>query len=245
VLDKPAGIATTAPDAGSTRAGPRAGKEESLFALARLIDPSAPALHPLSRLDTQVTGLVTFARTRRANQLALEARRRGALWRRYLGISAARPEPERGSYDFSIGIDPRDPRLRRAWPAAPAAGSIGGLKAARTEYALRAQAGPLCALDLFPITGRTHQLRVHTSAAGCPLAGDVAYGGQKRFTLPNGRVLTAERVMLHCAFFRMPDPARPARILELELAPAADMQALWRSAGGEPALLSGGGRRES
>ena len=56
VLDKPVGIATTAPD------GP------SLFALARELDPEAPALHPLSRLDTQVSGLTTFARTEKADQ---------------------------------------------------------------------------------------------------------------------------------------------------------------------------------
>jgi 23S rRNA-/tRNA-specific pseudouridylate synthase len=66
VLNKPVGIATTAPDAGPC-----------LFVLAKELDPKAAQLHPLSRLDTQVSGLVTFARTERANLWAMEARQRG------------------------------------------------------------------------------------------------------------------------------------------------------------------------
>jgi 23S rRNA-/tRNA-specific pseudouridylate synthase len=225
VIDKPVGIATTAPDGG-----------ESLFELARRLDADAPQLHPLSRLDTQVSGLVTFARTEKSNLFAIEARRRGSLRRRYLGISAARPAANQGDFHWSIGIDPRDPKRRRA--LAPEARGAG-VKAAHTHCDVRAQAVPLFAFDLFPLTGRTHQLRVHLSAAGCPLAGDVAYGGPKRLTLSNGRVLTAGRVMLHCAAFRMPHPERPGEIIALELPPPADMQALWRSAGGNPDELSG------
>jgi 23S rRNA-/tRNA-specific pseudouridylate synthase len=223
VLDKPVGIATTSPDGGPC-----------LVALAKEIDPSAPRLHALSRLDTQVSGIVTFARTERANLWAMDARMRGELWRRYLGITSQQPQGAEGEYHFSIGIDPRDPRRRRAL-APNATGE--GVQRAFTRYRVRALAGPLVALDLYPQTGRTHQLRVHTSAAGCALAGDVAYGGIKRLTLPNGRVLTAGRVMLHCAYFRMPRPEGNG-LLELSLAPASDMQNLWRSAGGDALVLS-------
>ncbi len=223
VVNKPVGIATTSP-----------GDGPSLFALAKRLDPRAPQLHPLSRLDTQVSGLVTFARTERANLWALEARRRGNSWRRYLGITHLRPAEPDGELHHAIGIDPRDPRKRRALPP-DARGE--GVKQACTRYHVRAEAGPLIALDLFPRTGRTHQLRVHTSAAGYALLGDVAYGGIKRITLPNGRVLTAGRVMLHCAYFRMPHPGG-GPLLELSLAPPDDMQQLWRSAGGDPGVLS-------
>ncbi len=223
VLNKPVGIATTAPDGGP-----------SLFALAQRIDPRAPQLHPLSRLDTQVSGMVTFARTARCNQLAMESRKTGALRRRYLGITLRVVPAEEGTWRFSIAIDPRDPKKRRALGE----GVEGeGIKLAHTNFRVRATAGPLTALDLFPVTGRTHQLRVHASAAGCPLAGDVAYGGEKRLVLPNGRVLTAGRVMLHCAAFCMPNPDKPSTTIELTLAPASDMQAFWKSAGGDPTAL--------
>jgi len=231
VVNKPVGIATTAPDGGPC-----------LFALARALDPDAPQLHPLSRLDTQVSGLVTFARTERANAWAMDARKRGDLWRRYLGISTRRPDALEGDYRYSVGIDPRDPKKRVAL-AEEARGAQ--VKQAHTRYRVHAEAGPLCAIDFYPQTGRTHQLRVHASAAGCALAGDVAYGGSKRLTLPNGRILTAGRVMLHCAFFRMLKPtskpierADPSAWIELSLPPPADMQQLWRSAGGDPEQLS-------
>lgn len=225
VLDKPVGLATTAPEGGA-----------SLFELARALDPKAPALHPLSRLDTQVSGLCTFARTAHANRVALEARSRGALRRSYLGLLARAPEPAAGEWSFSIAIDPRDPRKRRA-VAADDAGTRG-VKRACTRYRTHAVAGPLVALELWPVTGRTHQLRVHASAAGCPLAGDVAYGGARRITLPNGRILSAGRTMLHCAAFRMPNPGKPGEHITLSLAPPEDLRALWRAASGDPDALT-------
>lgn len=219
VLDKPVGIATTAPEG------------DSLFARARELDPSAPALHPLSRLDTQVSGLTTFARTELANRVAMEARKQGTLRRSYLGLAAQRPSADEGEWQYAIAIDPRDPKRRLVSTAASA-------KPAHTRYRVFASAGPLVAFDFWPITGRTHQLRVHASAAGYALLGDVAYRGTKRLTLPNGRVLSAQRVMLHCAAFRMPDPRNLAQVITLSLPAPADMAALWRDAGGDPSALA-------
>lgn len=223
VLDKPVGIATTAPGAGV-----------SLFAQARELDPSAPALHPLSRLDTQVSGLVTFARTARANRLALAARAEGRLRRSYLGLTTSSPAAHEGSWSAAIALDPRDPKKRRAREQRENADA----KPALTRYRVHARAGALVALELWPITGRTHQLRVHASAAGVPLAGDVAYGGVRRITLADGRVLSAGRTMLHCAAFVMPNPAKPSVPIALSLEPPDDMQSLWRAAGGDPSALA-------
>jgi 23S rRNA-/tRNA-specific pseudouridylate synthase len=209
---KPSGIATTAPDGGP-----------SLFALMRELDPRAPQLHPLSRLDTQVTGLVVFARTAAANALVLEARRAGRVRRRYVGLSRRAPEPAEGDWRAAIGIDPRDPKRRRALPE----GATGpGVKDAHTRYRVRALTEALVALDLWPQTGRTHQLRVHASHAGVPLLGDVAYGGERRIVLANGRILSAGRVMLHCAEVSMPHPDPACADLQLSLAPADDMARL-------------------
>lgn len=222
-LAKPAGIATTAPDGGPC-----------LVALARALDPRAPQLHPLSRLDTQVTGLVVFARDALANRLVLEARRAGLLARRYVGLCRRAPQPVEGSWQAAIAIDPRDPKKRRA--LADGAGGAG-VKDAHTRYGVRAATQPVVALDLWPQTGRTHQLRVHAAHAGVPLLGDVAYGGERRIVLPNGRILSAGRVMLHCAEVLLPHPDRAE--LRLNLPPAEDMQQLWRAAGGDLAALAG------
>jgi len=230
VLNKPSGIATTSPDDGPC-----------LFKTAKELDPSAPQLHPLSRLDTQVTGLVAFARTSAANKHALLARKQGVLQRRYTGLATKAPEAPEGVWDATLAIDPRDPRHRVA--LAPGVHGVGA-KHALTLYQVRALAGPLALLHLWPRTGRTHQLRVHAAHAGSPLAGDTAYGGIKRLTLANGRILTASRVMLHCAALSMPHPAGGGRVLTLELAPEADMGSLWKSAGGDLPTLEAKGEIE-
>jgi 23S rRNA-/tRNA-specific pseudouridylate synthase len=223
-LDKPSGIATTAPNAGP-----------SLFALAQELDPEAPQLHPLSRLDTQVSGLVVFARTALANAGVLVARQQGHLLRRYLGLVALTVLPSPGEWHWAIGLDRRDPKKRCALPP----DALGeGTKQAHTLYAERARSPALLALDLLPQTGRTHQLRVHAAAAGAPLLGDVAYGGSKRLTLDNGRILSAERVMLHCALVCLPHPDPKQRELVLAATPPPDMQQLWRSSGGDPEALA-------
>lgn len=220
---KPSGIATTAPEGGP-----------SLFAFAQAFDSRAPQLHPLSRLDTQVTGLVVFARTAWANQLVLDARREGRLFRRYLGLAQEHAELERGDWHWAIGIDPRDPKKRRAL-ASDAQG--GGIKTAHTRYVARAHTGSVVALELYPQTGRTHQLRVHAAQAGHALLGDVAYGGLKRLTLSNGRILTAARVMLHCEAVRLPHPDGKVGELSLTLPPEPDMERLWSAAGGQSEQL--------
>jgi 23S rRNA-/tRNA-specific pseudouridylate synthase len=216
-LAKPAGIATTAPDGGP-----------SLFALARELDPRAPQLHPLSRLDTQVTGLLVFARDALANRLVLEARRAGRLERCYLGLCGRAPQPAQGDWRAAIGLDARDPKKRRALPEG--AGGAG-VKHAHTRYRVRAASELVVALDLWPQTGRTHQLRVHAAHAGVPLLGDVAYGGERRIVLSNGRIVSAGRVMLHCAELCLPHPDPARGELRLKLGVPDDMAQLWKGAG--------------
>ena len=60
VVNKPSGLPTTSPDGG-----------DCLVARVHELDPDAPRLHPTSRLDAEVSGLVTFARTARATEALL------------------------------------------------------------------------------------------------------------------------------------------------------------------------------
>ena len=209
VLVKPPGLPTTSPDS-----------RDSLVARAHAIDPRAPRLHPSSRLDAEVSGLVTFARTRRATQALLAARRRGTYGRVYIGIAARAPEPDAGRWEAAIGIDPDDKRLRKPGGISP--------REARTAYDVRESAPEgACLLELRPHTGRTHQLRVHAAHAGAPLLGDVLYGGPRRVVRPDGRVVTARRVMLHCHALSLPDVARGTGTLELTEPLPDDMERVW------------------
>jgi len=225
VLEKPAGIPTTTP-----------GDGPSLVALARAIDPDAPQLHPSSRLDAEVTGLVTFARTARANRALLAARAAGRYARCYVALAAGVLESARGEWTDAIAIDPRDPRRRV--PLAPGDRGERG-QAARSDWERVAVASAVTLLHVRPRTGRTHQIRVHAAHAGVPLFGDVHYGGPRRVVLGDGRVVTARRVMLHCARIRIPDVVRGGGA-ELELASEipADVRRAWSQLGGEASSLA-------
>lgn len=176
-----------------------------------------------------MSGLVTFALHKRANRRLIEARRSGAYTRRYLGISLRAPEPDTGRWEWPISIDPRSHKRR-------VAGSGRGERAASTDYAVIARTPASVLLALSPRTGRTHQLRVHAAEAGAPLFGDPTYGGERRFVTEGGRVITARRVMLHCAEVRFPWGADDARFR----APVpSDIEEAWTALGGLSLELSG------
>ena len=215
VLVKPAGLPTTSPTG-----------TDCLVALAKEIDPRAPRLHPTSRLDADVTGLVTFARTEHATRSLLAARQDGNYARRYLAIATRPPTPASGTWLAAIAIDQQNPRRRVAQT-----NERGGGRTARTEYRTLALAPDCALLCLSPLTGRTHQLRVHAAHAGSPLFGDRHYGGPMRITAKDGRVWSARRVMLHCAALRIPHP-RSGTLLTLRAPVPSDMQTLWQGLGG-------------
>jgi 23S rRNA pseudouridine1911/1915/1917 synthase len=236
VLDKPSGMPTTSPDGA-----------DCLTSWARAHDPYAPRMHPSSRLDSEVTGLVIFARTSRGIQQLMAARAAGQYRRFYLGLAVRAPEPPAGEWRFPIGRDPRDARKRVALPVGSKVREPSGLRAkpgaacladaAWSRYRTLFDNAQLALLLLQPETGRTHQLRVHAAHAGAPLWGDKHYGGSTRAVQPDGRVIAARRVMLHCAQLVLPGIAAPEPLV-LHAAPPEDMQSFFAQMGGNLALLS-------
>ena len=221
VLDKPSGLATTSPDG-----------RNCLSALAREIDPGAARMHPSSRLDAEVTGIVTFAKTDRAISALLHARKQGQYRRTYVGLASRAPEPAQGQWRWPIGEDAREPRKRVALPEDSTHGQH-----ALSRYVV-AQVLPQAALLLlFPHTGRTHQLRVHSARAGAPLIGDRHYGGPMHLVLGDGAVVRARRVMLHCAAVSLPAPDGSG-VLHLSSPVPDDLRSMFSALGGDAALLS-------
>lgn len=218
VLVKPSGIPTTSPDG-----------SRCLVQFARRLDAKAPLLHPISRLDAEVSGLVTFARTRSAIRQLLSARETGQYRRLYLAITSRAPEPAHGTWRASIAIDPRDQRRRVV--ADETSRLNRSKRSAVTLYQTGERLEKAALLFLRPHTGRTHQLRVHAFAASASILGDRHYGGSKRLVQPDGRVLRIERVMLHCLQLVLPDLINGGT-LTLTAEPPADMRNLWRALGG-------------
>jgi RluA family pseudouridine synthase len=215
-VDKPAGMPTIADQDGAAHA--------LVAATARALDVDSTRLHPTSRLDRGVSGVVVFALTRAAAERLARARAAGAYERRYVAIAARAPVPETGTWDAPVGRA-RDPRLRAANGRDPVA--------AATRYGVCASAGDAAMLAVAPVTGRTHQIRVHASHAGAPLVGDRDYGGPARVTLPSGRVLELRRVALHAARVVVPGPGGAPVVARAPV--PTELLELWSALGGEAA----------
>lgn len=223
--DKPPGMATE-PD--------HAGIDGSLLARVSVLSgiPRAELSAP-SRLDVGVSGVVTLARGGEGRQLLETLRAGGRLQKRYLGIVCAPPEAPRGRWSFPIG---RGSGTRRRVGGA-------GAKEAESRYAVVARtpdvrllAGrgaeritSLALLALEPVTGRTHQLRVHAAAGLAPLFGDPSYGGAERVATADGSVISAPRVALHALAVELELDAGRLRVVS---PPPADLVSLWLKLGG-------------
>ena len=82
-----------------------------------------------------------------------------------------------------------------------------------------------------PLSAGSREAAPPAARSGSPLFGDPAYGGKRREVLADGTVVTARRVMLHCARLSFPSPSGgPA--LRFEAAARPDMQRIWIALGG-------------
>jgi 23S rRNA-/tRNA-specific pseudouridylate synthase len=178
-------------------------------------------LHPTSRLDIAVSGVVTFATTKRGRESLARLRVEGLYERRYVAIGHGRVSELSGKWTNRIGRA-RDPKLR----------TVDGRDAtdAETRFAVVSVVNGFALLALAPVTGRTHQLRVHAAHAALPLLGDRSYGGPARETMSDGRVLRFDRIALHAA--RVVLTGDKPLILSAQVPDR--LRAWWDALGGDP-----------
>ena len=157
-----------------------------------LLDRAAAYLgyapHPVHRLDRGTSGLWLTAKN------AYVQSRLQRLEKTYLAVCAGAPCPAQGTIKLPILTDP-DSARRRIDPA--------GQHAVTHYETIRTREG--CSLLRVQIeTGRTHQIRVHLSAVGCPILGDALYGNAQSAALT--QALGAQRLLLHAAGLRFVHP---------------------------------------
>lgn len=148
---------------------------------------------PVHRLDAGTSGVLLLARTKHAAARLSESFAERRVRKSYLAVVGQRPTPVRGVVDRSIQAA-GDGQLPRLDPAG---------KPARTRYRTIGRVdGGWCVL-LRPLTGRTHQIRLHMASVGSPLVGDAVHGG------PAG-----ERLFLHARAlcFAHPISGEPVRV---------------------------------
>jgi tRNA pseudouridine32 synthase / 23S rRNA pseudouridine746 synthase len=163
VIDKPAGFAV--------HKGPKGGESlEDYFGALRFGLPRAPAL--AHRLDRDTSGCLVLGRHRKALAELGRLFKAGKVGKTYWAVVEGGPAEDEGRIDLPLG---RKDATRGWWMKHDPQG-----QPATTTWKVMGRAGPLAWLALEPLTGRTHQLRVHCAAKGWPIVGDSIYGTAPR-----------------------------------------------------------------
>ena len=164
VVDKPAGLAV--------HRGPKGGEAlEDYFGALRFGLPRAPAL--AHRLDRDTSGCLVLGRHRKALALLGKLFKQGKVGKTYWAVVEGGPEADEGRID--IALSKRD-ESRGWWMKA----DPHGLPSATTWKVMGRDGNGHTWLALEPLTGRTHQLRVHCAEMGFPIVGDSIYGNAPR-----------------------------------------------------------------
>jgi 23S rRNA-/tRNA-specific pseudouridylate synthase len=203
---------------------------------ARLLQVDVRHLHCVTRLDAAVSGVAVLAWGRDANRLAAELQQKGALHRRYVALVQGAPVPSSGLWDVPIGTGKGGAAVAGGRDAREASTryAVVHTRAAAANDAAPGARDALSVVVAEPVTGRTHQIRIHASHAGTPLLGDGAHGGPRQVVRSDGRVIPARRVALHALRVRIDGAASALRAL----APCPpDFTALYTDLGGDPAIL--------
>ncbi len=166
------------------------------------------------RLDRGTSGVLLFARSAAAHRDLNLQFERGEPRKRYLALVAGSP-PDR--FERDDGVAPARKGRMKPVPAGDPRG-----KPARTAFTVlerfeaRPGRGALALVEARPESGRTHQVRVHLLAAGCPLAIDPDYGEAGPLAGPDGEALLA-RTPLHAAALTLRHPAGKPLTIEAPL----------------------------
>ncbi|HWU48440.1 MAG TPA: pseudouridine synthase [Asticcacaulis sp.] len=180
IVDKPAGLLSV-PGRGEAN-------QDCLITRLQTDYPDALTVH---RLDMATSGVMAFARgaeAQRALSMAFAERR---VAKTYIAVVAGLVAEDAGEVDLPLICD---------WPNRPRQmvdHAVG--KHALTRYRVVERGEGVTRVDLEPVTGRSHQLRVHMAALGHPILGDPFYAP------PDVRAMSA-RLLLHAAALSLPHP---------------------------------------
>lgn len=145
------------------------------------------------RLDRETSGVLVFAKTKEVHAFIKEAFQSRAVKKTYIAFTYGAPKEKKGIIDFPIGRSRKDFRLRSAQPKAK-----GMLREAVTRYEVLGEEGEHALLKVSPLTGRTHQIRVHLKAIHHPVVCDSLYAPNRACDLG------FSRLGLHAYELRLP-----------------------------------------
>ena len=179
VADKPSGLLSVP--------GKTEGRADCLETRLRRAYPGTLLVH---RLDCDTSGVMVFARNKAAQGFLGQEFEQRRTKKTYVARVFGDLQPDSGQVDLPIGVD---------WPNRPRqmVDAVNGRSAVTDWVALGRGAGET-RVHLFPLTGRSHQLRVHMLSLGHPILGDPIYA--------TGAALAFPRLMLHAETLSLHHP---------------------------------------
>ncbi len=167
VIDKPAGL--------PVHRGPKGGANlENAFGALQYGLPRPPVL--AHRLDRDTSGCLILGRHRKATATLGLLFKHNKIRKTYWAVVEGGPEADQGTIDIPLGKLNEE----RGWWMKP---DPAGMPS-QSNFRVLGRGEGKTWLELEPVTGRTHQLRVHCSASGYPIYGDNIYGNGPRFGAP-------------------------------------------------------------
>ncbi|WKE64462.1 bifunctional tRNA pseudouridine(32) synthase/23S rRNA pseudouridine(746) synthase RluA [Gallaecimonas kandeliae] len=180
VVNKPSGLLSVP--------GRDPAHRDSVVSRVRERHPGAEAVH---RLDMDTSGVLVLALTKAAERHLKTQFQDRQTHKGYQALIWGCPEPSSGQVDLPLICD---------WPSRPkqmVSFELG--KRALTHYKVTERLGDHSRVEMTPVTGRSHQLRVHMQALGCPILGD-------RFYAEGEALAAADRLMLHAHWLQILHP---------------------------------------
>jgi 23S rRNA pseudouridine1911/1915/1917 synthase len=154
------------------------------------------AFHPITRLDRDTFGVVLLAKNPHIHAKLNQLHAEGALQKPYHALVLVGPGQDTGTISAPIARLPLPSLLRQVQPDG---------KPAITNFSVLERKGDFTRLALQPVTGRTHQLRVHCAYMGFPILGDPQYGSARSIEVSRALNLTGQQL---CAKqLKFPHPA--------------------------------------
>ncbi|MCP1241401.1 RluA family pseudouridine synthase [Acetobacter lambici] len=216
VLNKPSGLAV--------QGGPGITRHVDMMLDGLRENPEDPRPRLVHRIDRDTSGLLLLARTPGVAAKLAAAFRGRDVKKTYWAVVVGRPDPLSGEIDqplARLGVGPGAITVAADRKDEDA-------QSARTVYeVLDSAARKFSWLGLSPLTGRTHQLRVHCESLGTPILGDPKYGGATAH--PSG---FTDQLHLHARELDMPHPAGGRLVVSAELPP--HMRETFRALGFTP-----------
>lgn len=182
--------------------------------------PTRPGI--VHRLDRDTSGVIVVAKNDRAHKALADQFEARCVIKEYFAIVVGEPDRDRDIIDLPIGFHPHQREKMAIRPTDPTS------RPAQSFYEVIERFDRFSSVRILPKTGRTHQIRVHLAAIGCPVLCDRAYGGRANLTLgelrhiPSDEELLLDRQALHARrlVINHPDTGQP---LELTAPLPADL----------------------